>query len=91
LIINVLVPFLYALDKNGGSSVTGIRVSEILIRLKAESNQLIRKWASIGIRPNNAMESQALLQLYNVYCKQKRCLDCQIGADSIKAAIHEKK
>ncbi|MCK5691502.1 MAG: DUF2851 family protein [Bacteroidales bacterium] len=91
LIINVLVPFLYALDKNGDKSMTGIRASEILIRLKAESNQLIRKWASIGIRPNNAMESQALLQLYNVYCKQKRCLDCQIGADSIKAAIHEKK
>jgi len=91
LIINVLVPFLHALDKKGKRSIAGIQVCEFLFQMKAESNHLIRKWASLGIRANNAMESQALLQLYNVYCKQKRCLDCQIGADSIKAAIHEKK
>jgi len=91
LIINVLVPFLHALDGNGKRSIAGLRASEILFQLKAESNQIIKNWELYGISANNAMESQALLQLYNVYCKQKRCLDCQIGADSIKAAIHEKK
>jgi hypothetical protein len=34
--------------------------------------------------------SQALLQLFNVYCKQKRCLDCQIGTCLLEASIHEK-
>ena len=91
LLINVIVPFLFSLDKNRKKSSAGIRAGEILLQLKAESNQIIRKWGSIGIQANNANESQALLQLYNVYCKQKRCFDCQIGAESLKAAIHEKK
>ena len=88
-IINVIVPFLFSLDKNRKRSSTGIRAGEILLELKAESNHIIKKWEFYGIRARNAIESQALLQLYNVYCKQKRCLDCQIGAESIKAAIHE--
>jgi len=91
LIINIVVPFLLALDKNGKRSIAGIRSGEILLQIKAESNQIIKNWKLFGISANNAMESQALLQLYNVYCKQKRCLDCQIGADLIKTAIHEKK
>jgi hypothetical protein len=91
LIINVVVPFLHALDKKGKRSIAGIQACEFLLQMKAESNQLIKNWARSGIRAKNAMESQALIQLYNVYCKQKRCLDCQIGAESIKAAIHEKK
>jgi len=89
LLINVIVPFLFSLDKNRKRSSTGIRAGEILLELKAESNHIIKKWEFYGIRARNAIESQALLQLYNVYCKQKRCLDCQIGAESIKAAIHE--
>jgi len=89
LFINVVVPFLFTLDKTRKRSSTGIRAGEILLELKAESNHIIKKWEFYGIRARNAIESQALLQLYNVYCKQKRCLDCQIGAESIKAAIHE--
>jgi len=90
LIINVIIPFLTSLAKNEKRSNAGIRASRILLHLKAEYNQIIKNWRLYGIRAGNAMESQALLQLYNVYCKQKRCLDCQIGADSIKAAMHEK-
>lgn len=90
LIINVLVPFLFALEKNERRSDTGIRAVEILLQLKAESNQIIKNWGTFGIKADSAMESQALIQLYNVYCKQKRCQDCKIGAEIIKAAIHEK-
>ena len=90
LVINVVLPFLHALDKQGKRKTAGTPASEILLSLKAESNLIIKNWAIFGVRANNAMESQALLQLYHVYCKQRRCLDCQIGADLIKSAIHEK-
>jgi len=90
LIINVIVPFLNALDKFNGKSSAGIRAGEIMENLKAESNQILKNWGIFGIRADNARESQALLQLYHSYCKQKRCLDCQIGADIVKTAIHEK-
>lgn len=91
LIINVIIPFLSALEKQGGNSRSRLDAAEILFHLKGESNQIIKNWSKFGIRLNNAGETQALLQLYNVYCKQKRCLDCQLGRYLLEASLHEKK
>ena len=91
LIINVIIPFLYALDRIERGRKYGSMADEIFSQLRAESNQVIFNWGRYGIRAANAMESQALLQLFNVYCKQKRCLNCQIGIGILEAAIHEKK
>jgi hypothetical protein len=91
LIINVIVPFLYALGRNEPGRQSASRAGEILSQMKAESNLVIKNWCKFGIRAQTAMDSQALLQLYNVYCKQKRCLNCLIGADLLEAAIDEKK
>jgi hypothetical protein len=90
LIINIIVPFLTALAQSENKSYGRMESVEILGKFKSENNQIIKKWSIFGIRADNAMESQALLQLYHIYCKQKRCLDCQIGADIVKTAIHEK-
>lgn len=90
LVINVVLPFFQALDNHGKRNIAPKQTSEILLNLKAESNLIIKNWAIFGVRANNAMESQALLQLYHAYCKQRRCMDCQIGADLMKSAIHEK-
>jgi hypothetical protein len=57
---------------------------------EAESNRIIKKWATFGIIPSGAFESQALIHLHNAYCKQKRCLDCQLGTGFIKNARYEK-
>jgi hypothetical protein len=91
LLINIINPFLFTIKTNEKKSKEGIQAGEFLQQFKAESNQIIKKWDTFGIRAQNALESQALIQLYNYYCKPKRCQDCQIGADLIKAAIHEKK
>ena len=39
----------------------------------------IREFKSIGIVAENAMQSQALIQLKNNYCQRKRCLSCRFG------------
>jgi NifU-like protein involved in Fe-S cluster formation len=91
LIVNVIIPFLHALERLEPDKKYAVRISEILSQMKAESNQVIHRWNSYGVRAENAGESQALLQLFNVYCKQKRCLHCQIGMSLMEAAIHEKK
>ena len=90
LIINVVIPFLNALEKQRSINSSGLLTVGIMGKLKAESNQVLKNWGIFGIRANNAKESQALLQLYHFYCKQKRCLTCQIGADLVKTAMHEK-
>jgi len=91
LIINVIIPFLMALEKLEPGGNYGTMAKELMDQLRAESNQVILHWRRHGIRAENARESQALLQLFNVYCKQKRCLHCQIGIALMEAALDEKK
>ncbi|MBO7540761.1 MAG: DUF2851 family protein, partial [Bacteroidales bacterium] len=52
---------------------------QILASLPCENNAIIKKWSAAGLNPENALHSQALIQLYNEYCRKKRCLSCQIG------------
>ena len=91
LIINVIIPFLMALEKLEPGGNYGTMARKMMDQLRAESNQVILNWRRHGIRAENARESQALLQLFNVYCKQKRCLYCQIGIALMEAALNEKK
>lgn len=51
----------------------------LLERLPAEDNRYMRDWAAAGVRPRNAFESQALLQLATEYCPERRCAECPVG------------
>jgi hypothetical protein len=90
LLINVLVPFLLALERGHGPNPAGLSAGDIIAELRSEHNQILKNWGIFGVRACNAMESQALLHLYQFYCKQKRCLECHIGAHVVSAPIHEK-
>lgn len=79
LSVNVLIPFMAAIQKTDPLYHSFFDPEKYLNKLKAESNHITRKWITFGIAPGNAFESQALIQLYSAYCKQKRCIDCQIG------------
>ncbi|MEN8155396.1 MAG: DUF2851 family protein [Bacteroidota bacterium] len=84
LMINAVVPFLFAMGRRK-NHIRAIDLGTSLIQeMEAESNQIIKRWSEFGITPEGAFESQALIHLHNVYCKQKRCLDCLIGRDFIK-------
>ena len=54
------------------------------MQLTPEDNRIVRQWAAAGIAPENAAQSQALLQLYNSYCHNHRCLSCRIGYHVLK-------
>lgn len=49
---------------------------DLLEQLPAESNQFISRWAKLGVKAENALESQALLQLTNSYCGDLKCDKC---------------
>ena len=90
LIINVVVPFLYSVGKTEVNGFTLKRARELLIDLEAESNQIIKNWHKFGLKPVNAFESQALIQLHHNFCEQKRCMDCMIGTTIMTGSIDEK-
>ncbi|HER10146.1 MAG TPA: DUF2851 family protein [Bacteroides sp.] len=90
LIINTIVPFLSIYGKVQRRKNTLEFVHGILEGMKAESNEIIREWKNYGFTPSSAMESQALIQLRKKYCRQRRCLECQIGALFLESALMER-
>ncbi len=79
LLINTIIPFLFVYGKVKNNQMYKDRALKFLEHVKAEQNHIIKGWKELGIIPENALQSQALLQLKNVYCDPKKCLDCQIG------------
>ncbi len=86
IVINVVVPFYFLFGDNQNKLILKDRALEILEQLPAEHNRMVSRWAEAGIAAENALESQALLQLQRNYCQSRRCLDCTIGH---KIIVHE--
>ena len=49
---------------------------ELLEQLPAESNLFISRWSKLGVKVENALETQALLQLSSLYCGNLECDRC---------------
>lgn len=79
LIINVVIPVLFAYGKNKNNIAVSERALHFLEFLPYEDNKITAEWKTIGIHAQNAAESQALIQLRQQYCNLKKCLYCRIG------------
>ncbi len=79
LIINAVAPLLFCYGKLHKDESVCETAMQFLEDTEAEDNAIIRHYAQCGIKAENAMQTQALLHLYNMYCKRKRCLECRIG------------
>ena len=84
IIINTVVPFVFLYGKLRGKQEISDKALEYLEQLRPENNSVIKSWNKLGIKPENAFQSQGLLQLKNNYCNYARCLECQIGAQILK-------
>lgn len=85
LIINAIVPLLFCYGKFHKDERYCEKALQFLEHVAAEDNTVIRHYSNRGMTPQNAMQSQALLHLYNLYCKRKRCLECSIGNILLRA------
>ncbi|MCL3779704.1 DUF2851 family protein [Prolixibacteraceae bacterium JC049] len=79
ILINTVVPFLFAYGELQSKQEMKDRELGFLESLPAEENAIVKKWSQLGMKSENALESQALLQLKHYYCEHKKCLDCQVG------------
>lgn len=52
---------------------------ELANELAPEDNKITRKWHALELSAQSALETQGLTELFNEYCRQKRCLDCRFG------------
>lgn len=84
LLINTVVPMLFAYGRHKQEDSLVDRAFDFLEQLKAEDNHITRTWKDVGLNVDNAGDSQALIQLKNVYCDRRDCLRCRFGYEYLK-------
>jgi hypothetical protein len=84
IIINTIAPMQFLYAHEHGAERDAERALQMLDALPAEDNKIIRIWTNNGWHPEHAGHSQSLVQLYNSYCIQKRCLECSVGLSIIR-------
>ncbi len=88
-LLNAVVPFVFLYGRLQGRSALETQALELLAALPAEKNGITDQWKRVGLVPENAAESQALLSLRKEYCAPRRCLECAIGHCLLKRGRRE--
>lgn len=83
LIINVVIPIKFVYSNSLGNN-SSEELIEWLRELPAEENSVINGYKQLGLKAENAFESQAFLELKKHFCNQKKCLNCTIGVQILK-------
>lgn len=79
ILINTLVPFLYAHAHQSGRTDLRKRALTWLQETRPERNAAIQVFMDGGGKAASAADTQALLHLEREYCSRKRCMECEIG------------
>ncbi|MCB2207473.1 MAG: DUF2851 family protein [Bacteroidetes bacterium] len=79
LLINTVIPFTFIYGKIFELQEVQDKALLWYEQIKAEKNTITRKFLSLGLKIENAKQSQAVLQLKKNYCDKKRCLSCRFG------------
>lgn len=79
LLINTVVPFLFAHYKFFGVDEKLESVMMVWDRLPFEDNRLTRVCEGTPLPRGSALDSQAVIELLGQYCTKKRCMECTVG------------
>jgi hypothetical protein len=79
IIINTITPFFILISNVKNQPEYTDKALKWLLLLKPENNKITRYWKQLGLNVDNAFDSQALIQLKNLYCNKYKCLNCRIG------------
>jgi hypothetical protein len=78
-LINVFVPMMFVYGRQRGMEELSDRALGWLEKEGPEDNVILRSWKELGLKPQDARETQALLFLKKEYCDKLKCLQCSIG------------
>ncbi len=84
IVINTIIPLQFIYGKVAMKPEIQEQALSLITGLPAEKNSIISQWTNVGIVPQNAGESQALLELKKYYCTPKKCLQCAIGHSLVR-------
>lgn len=79
ILINAVAPIYFAQALARGNYWMEECAIELLDRIPAEDNSIVRQWGAVGIKAGSAADSQALIELRKEYCDKRKCLHCRFG------------
>lgn len=88
IVINAYIPMLFAYGKAMSIPDLCLYAVELLGKKKSEVNRKTKLWSALGVKSEDAADSQALIQAINKYCSKKKCLKCPIGCHVLKGDNH---
>lgn len=77
--INFYAPLLAAQARHKCDHSDWEKISDELHQLEPEQNRITRKMQDAGFKFHSAADTQALKELHDYWCTQKRCMQCRIG------------
>ena len=84
IVINAVVPMLFAYGREMSKEVYCDRAFDLIEQCKAEKNAITKHWEQYGIKNETAGDSQALIQLQREYCDKRKCLRCRFGYEFLR-------
>lgn len=84
LLINTVVPLMFAYGLYHRMDEHKARALRLLASIPPEQNSIFSLFSQVGMKPRNAGDTQALIQLKRNYCEQKKCLYCRLGFQLLK-------
>jgi len=78
IVINTIIPMQFSYARSQGKYVEE-EIFKLISQISYEKNTIIDNFIKHKVPIKTAMHSQAMLQLKNMYCDQKKCLKCAIG------------
>ncbi|MGK7389786.1 MAG: DUF2851 family protein [Candidatus Cyclobacteriaceae bacterium M2_1C_046] len=84
LVINVVAPLraAYALYTDNYEYMES--ALNLLQQVPFEKNKIVKAYADMDFPDKSAFDSQGRITLFEDYCKEKRCLNCDIGVTLLK-------
>lgn len=79
LLINTVLPYRYAWAMAHRDAAMAAASLELMSEIPAEDNSIIRQWQKLGQKVDSAADSQALIHLYQSFCQQEGCLNCEVA------------
>lgn len=89
LLINVLIPLLFCYGEKLGSQALKNRALNLLQEIPAEKNSITKRWKELGMPLDSAYDSQGLIELKQMNCSAKNCLNCNVGNSILKRGTYD--
>ena len=78
LFINTIIPVKFSYARQLGKTIDE-EIVQWMSDLKSEKNSIVDRFNTLKRVSNNAMHSQAFIQLKANYCDKNKCLQCAVG------------